>query len=135
MTLVSYKKDEPSPHPTISGFSPSSGIDTGTATTVIIIGTNFSATATANEVKFNVIAAKVSLATTTQLTTSVPVGATTGKITVRLNGNTATSATDFEVIIDIPRNGLVAFYPFKGNANDASGNNLNGVLTNGPTLS
>lgn len=30
----------------------------------------------------------------------------------------------------ILKNGLVAYYPFNGNANDASGNNLNGILTN-----
>jgi gliding motility-associated-like protein len=31
-------------------------------------------------------------------------------------------------------NGLVAYYPFNGNANDASGNNHTGQLINGPTL-
>ncbi|MEJ0107153.1 MAG: hypothetical protein WDO19_33520 [Bacteroidota bacterium] len=30
--------------------------------------------------------------------------------------------------------GLVAYYPFNGNANDASGNNLNGVVLNGAQL-
>ena len=30
----------------------------------------------------------------------------------------------------VPRNGLVAWYPFNGNANDESGNNNNGQLTN-----
>lgn len=33
----------------------------------------------------------------------------------------------------VPTNGLVAYYPFSGNANDYSGNNYNGVL-HGPTL-
>lgn len=33
-----------------------------------------------------------------------------------------------------PTNGLVAYYPFNGNANDASGNGKHGVLQNGPTL-
>lgn len=31
-------------------------------------------------------------------------------------------------------NGLLAYYPFSGNANDASGNGFHGVLRNGPTL-
>lgn len=31
-------------------------------------------------------------------------------------------------------NGLLAFYPFSGNANDASGNGFHGVTRNGPTL-
>jgi hypothetical protein len=30
--------------------------------------------------------------------------------------------------------GLVAYYPFNGNANDASGNNRNGTLVNGATF-
>ena len=33
----------------------------------------------------------------------------------------------------IPTNGLVAYYPFNGNANDASGNGNNGIV-NGATL-
>jgi gliding motility-associated-like protein len=33
------------------------------------------------------------------------------------------------------QNGLVAFYPFCGNANDVSGNNLNGTVNGGGTLS
>lgn len=31
----------------------------------------------------------------------------------------------------VPTNGLVAYYPFDGNANDASGNNLNGTVQSG----
>lgn len=34
-----------------------------------------------------------------------------------------------EAVKDIPRDGLVAFYPFNGNAKDASGNNLDGTVT------
>jgi hypothetical protein len=33
----------------------------------------------------------------------------------------------------VPSNGLVAYYPFNGNANDASGNGNNGTV-NGATL-
>jgi len=29
----------------------------------------------------------------------------------------------------VPTNGLLAYYPFNGNANDASGNGYNGVVT------
>src|SRR5688572_24303362 len=36
--------------------------------------------------------------------------------------------------IDLKK-GLIAYYPFNGNANDESGNNKNGVLVNGPTFS
>jgi hypothetical protein len=37
-------------------------------------------------------------------------------------------------VFDIPRNGLVAFYPFSGNANDFSGNNLHGTPSSGTSL-
>ncbi len=36
--------------------------------------------------------------------------------------------------MDLKR-GLIAYYPFNGNANDESGNNKNGKLVNGPTFS
>ncbi len=45
--------------------------------------------------------------------------------------NTVSKIVDTE----IPTNGLVAYYPFNGNANDESGNGYNGTPSNGPTLS
>lgn len=42
----------------------------------------------------------------------------------RTDNNTKAQRIGF----DIPRNGLVAFYPFSGNANDVSGHNLNGTI-------
>jgi hypothetical protein len=47
--------------------------------------------------------------------------------------NTANNTVAARIVIDIPRNGLVAFYPFSGNANDVTGNNLHGTV-NGATL-
>jgi len=48
--------------------------------------------------------------------------------TNRYNGNLigATYSSDYPVY---PLNGLVAYYPFNGNANDESGNSLNGVVS------
>ncbi len=80
--------------PTITSFTPTSGV---VGTTVIITGTNFSTTASANTVTFNGIAATVTAATATQLTVTVPTGATTGKIVVTVNSVAATSASDFTV--------------------------------------
>jgi len=80
--------------PIITTFSPSSG-DVGTV--VSISGGNFSAIASNNEVKFNGIAANISNATASNITTTVPIGATTGKITVTVNGQTGTSDLDFTV--------------------------------------
>ncbi|MCU0436618.1 MAG: IPT/TIG domain-containing protein [Raineya sp.] len=80
--------------PTIASFTPTSG---GVNTTVTITGTNFSATASANIVKFNGVTATVTTATETSITTTVPTNANTGKITVEVAGKTATSTNDFTV--------------------------------------
>jgi hypothetical protein len=93
--LVACKDDEETTlSPTITDFSPASGI-VGTA--VIITGTNFSTTATGNTVTFNGTAATVTAATATQLTVTVPTGATTGKIAITVSGSTVTSSNDFTV--------------------------------------
>jgi hypothetical protein len=115
--------------PTITSFAPAYALP---GATITITGTNFSTTLANNAVTINGVAANVTAATATQLTITVPANATTGKIAVSLSTLTVTSANDFEVLKDIPRSGLVAFYPFNGNANDESGNNLNGTL-NGPS--
>ena len=80
------------PLPTISSFSPASGI---AGATVIIIGSNFSAIADSNSVKFNGSPAVVSAATATTVTVTVPAGAATGKITLQVGTGVATSVTDF----------------------------------------
>ncbi|NBP68214.1 MAG: hypothetical protein EBR30_17660 [Cytophagia bacterium] len=82
------------PAPTISGFTPTSG-EVGASVT--INGTNFSTTPANNEVKFGSVTATVTAATATSLTTTVPAGATTGKISVTVNDKTAISAADFTV--------------------------------------
>ena len=80
--------------PTISSFTPSSGI---VGTSVTISGTNFSSTLSSNTVKFNGTTASLSSGNTTQLIATVPSGASTGKITVTVGANTATSASDFTI--------------------------------------
>ncbi len=82
--------------PTVSGFSPASG---PIGTTVTITGTNFSATPANNTVQFNGTTAVVTASTSTSISTTVPIGATTGTITVTVAGNTATSATNFTVTV------------------------------------
>ena len=80
--------------PTITSISPSSGV---VGTSVTITGTNFSSTLASNTVKFNGTTASLSSGNTTQLVATVPVGATTGKITVTVGANTATSSSDFTI--------------------------------------
>jgi hypothetical protein len=118
------------PDPAVTSFDPAYGLP-GAAVT--ITGSNFSSTTASNLVKFGDVVATVTAASSTQLTVTVPNGSVTGKISVNVGGRNAVSANDFEVLKDIPRTGLIAFYPFKGNANDASGNSLNGTVT-GATL-
>lgn len=98
--------------PTLTGFSPTSAT---AGTSVTITGTNFSTTAASNTVKFNGTAATVSAATATSLTVSVPAGASTGKITVQVGSQTATSADNF-TLISAPAPTLTSFSPATGTA-------------------
>src|SRR5581483_6408757 len=66
-------------------------------TTVTLVGTGYSATASQNTVTFNGTAATVTSATTTQLVVTVPTGATTGPIAVTTPNGSATSSTPFTV--------------------------------------
>jgi surface protein len=80
--------------PTVSGFTPSSG---PVGTVFVISGTNFSTTPSKNTVKIGTTTATVSAATATKITTSVPQGATTGKVSVTVGGKTVTSTGNFTV--------------------------------------
>ncbi len=77
---------------TISSFSPGSG---SVGTTVTISGTNFSTIPSNNTVAFNGITSVVSASTATSITTTVPTGAATGKISVNVNCTTVVSSLDF----------------------------------------
>jgi len=81
--------------PVVTSFDPTSG---GTGTVVTITGTLFSSTISDNTVTINGTSATVTAASSTQLTVTIPSGATTGKIAVTVNGQTVTSATDFTVL-------------------------------------
>lgn len=78
--------------PAISSFTPTSA-DPGT--TVTINGVNFDATPANNTVKFNGTTATVTAASSTQLTVTVPVGATSGQISVENSSGTGFSAPLF----------------------------------------
>jgi len=80
--------------PTISSFTPTSG---PVGTSVTITGTNFS-TATAVAFK-GTPATAFAVNSSTQITATVPTGATTGKISVTNPAGTATSTADFVVIL------------------------------------
>ena len=98
--------------PTISDFSPKSGVK---GDVITITGTNFSATAANNIVKFNGVTASLVDATSTELKVAVPGGSVTGKISVEVNGSVVTSADDFTAILPIAIND---FSPKSGQTGD-----------------
>jgi hypothetical protein len=96
-------------NPTIGSFSP---LSAGVGTAVTIFGTNlFGVT----EIRFNGVLAKVGKAMKggqgTQITAVVPLGATSGKITVTTTSGTAVSPNDFIVL---PPPTLTGFSPEAG---------------------
>jgi YD repeat-containing protein len=78
----------------IFSFTPQQG---PVGTVVTIQGQGFSATPSDNTVRFNGASAEVTSATTTILVAIVPLGATTGPITITVGGATATSSQNFTV--------------------------------------
>ena len=83
--------------PTITSFTPATG---PVGTKVTIAGTNLSG---ATAISFNGLAATtVTLTSATSISATVPVGATTGIISVTTLGGTATSATGYTVTIPLP---------------------------------
>ena|SRR5437899_11409610 len=78
--------------PTITSFAPTRG---PVGTSVTITGTAFTG---AKAVKFNGVSATIfTVDSYTQITATVPAGATTGKIKITTPGGSATSSTRFRV--------------------------------------
>jgi uncharacterized repeat protein (TIGR03803 family) len=77
--------------PSITKFSPTSGT---VGTPVVITGMSLSQT---TAVKFGTVAATFTVNSNTQITTTVPTGAVTAKISVTTPGGTASSTTSFTV--------------------------------------
>ena len=86
--MVSCKKDDDTPPvvtvppPTVSSISPTTGPKN---TVVTITGTNFGTSTAALKVYFNGVQGTVQTATDTQLTVTVPAGASTGAVKVEKN--------------------------------------------------
>ena len=79
------------PAPAITSFTPARSAPGGL---VIITGTNFTG---ASQVTFNGVVATFTVNSATQITATVPVGATTGLLAITTPAGTGTSATNFEV--------------------------------------
>ena len=78
----------------IDGFSPGTGI---IGTVVTLKGKYFSSTISANQISLNGVPATITDATTTSLTFVVPIGASSGPISITVAGQTVTTVNDFQV--------------------------------------
>jgi N,N-dimethylformamidase beta subunit-like, C-terminal/IPT/TIG domain len=93
--------------PTLSGFSPASG-PVGTAVT--IAGSDLAET---TGVDFNGVAATFTVSSDTTIQTTVPVGATTGALTVTTPAGATSSGTPFSVVPPVT---IQSFQPDRGRA-------------------
>jgi hypothetical protein len=114
----------------ITSVDPDSG---PVGTTVTIYGVGFSTTPANNLVKFNGTTATVSASQTGSISTTVPSGATTGRIAVTVGGVTVTSGQDF--VVTIPGGPTITSFTPVGGATGTSvsvtGTNFN--TTSGAT--
>ena len=95
LRIVTHKYADLSGPVAILGMSPSQGAP---GTNVQLYGRGFGATPAENQVAFNGATAAVAAATATALTVTVPVGATTGPVSVTAPQGSATSADPFTVL-------------------------------------
>ncbi len=102
--------------------------------TVVITGVNFSTTAATNKVRFagSQSDATVSVASATSLSVVVPADAITGKITLRVQTNTALSPADF--VVDAPAAAITDFNPKTGPAGTVVTINGNGFANNSQVI-
>jgi hypothetical protein len=108
--------------PSISSFTPASGRP---GDTVTINGANFTGV---SAVSFNGTSAVYNVVSASQIQTTVPSGATTGKITVTTGSGAAQSSTDFSVTGAAPT--IASFSPTAGRPGDTvtiTGSNLTGA--------
>jgi len=94
--------------PTVSAFQPSSG-PVGTA--VVVTGTNLTG---ASALSFNGMTATFAVNSASQITATVPSGATTGKVSVTTAGGIASSTTDFTVTAAASSPTITSFTPASG---------------------
>ncbi|MCA1756353.1 MAG: IPT/TIG domain-containing protein [Bacteroidales bacterium] len=104
--------------PVLSSIDPSTG---KVGSSVVITGTNFGATISDNVVKFNGAEAVVTEVTLTSITATVPAGATTGDVTVTVDGES--NGLPFTVV-----ESLTLVVPLSSDFDDAEEGGLNGAM-------
>ena len=125
-TLLNTLVALPAPQPTITSFTPTSGVEN---TTVTITGTNFSSV---TGVSFNGTSATYSVTSSTQIVTHSPAGASTGPITVTTASGSVTSASNFTVVPGPPAPSITGFTPVYGLPSSSvtiNGTNLTGATS------
>jgi hypothetical protein len=93
--LTACSKNNTTPQIKIFNFSPSSGAPDNTVT---ITGSGFGVSANAATVYFNGVTARPDSLTDSVIVVKVPTGATTGKISLNINGQHSTSTHDFIIL-------------------------------------
>ena len=106
--LLTTLVGQATPAPIVTSFTPTSGVQN---TSVVITGSNFSS---ATAVTFNGTSTTFTVNSSTQITTSVPAGATTGPISVTTPAGTGTSAASFTVNAGNPAPLISGFNPLFG---------------------
>jgi hypothetical protein len=112
----SSDEDQTIADPQVKSFTPATGGPVGTY--VVISGTFFSTTQE-TVVEFNGVKATPISVTTSTITTTVPAGASSGKITVSVGGHEGATAADFAVTAGTPKPVILGFDPSTGLAADA----------------
>lgn len=98
--------------PYIASFTPTSGT---VGTTVVLTGTSFTG---ATSVQFNgTVATSFTVNSSTQITATVPAGATTGPVSVETPSGTAISAGSFFTVTPSPTPTITSFTPITSGAN------------------
>ena len=91
----------------VTGYNPASGKE---GAGVIISGTNFSTIASENKVWFNGVESMIRSVSNTTILTVVPVGATTGPVTVSVKGAESTPGPEYTVLLPT----IASLSPVKG---------------------
>ena len=117
--------------PIVDDFFPKEG---GPGTQVSILGSNFSAVSGENSVKFgDAFVSNILFASMDSLVVEVPDDAS-GLVSIAVNVGEQIGVSEELYNVDVAvAEGLVAYYPFNGNANDESGSGNDGIV-NGATL-
>jgi hypothetical protein len=123
--------DQTVANPQVKTFTPASG---GPVNTYVKITGNFLGGTKPTVVKFNGVDAEVISANANAVYVLVPAGASTGKITVNVDGHEGSTTESFAVTAGTPAPGIISFDPSSGNGADETTVTIKGVNFNTSVL-